>query len=275
MKNVMTAFKEYKEFQKKRPWDVNTMLFPTSYITPPHYAETIEILLCCDVAGTAHIGGNQYTLCGKQAFFIAPNVIHSMQYRQSSGQLTVVKIHPAGLMPFMNLQNILAEAHLEYSMIPCDIPEYDCLNDLATQLRSLSAGTPDALCAILSVFRILQQYSISTGEDHTRIPAYDDTLREIIFWTEQNFMKKITLDEIAAMFGYNKHYFCNKFKAATGETYLQYLNHLRIFHACKLLKNGHALNDICEKCGFENMSYFIQLFKKIVGTTPKQYALRS
>ena len=72
---------------------------------------------------------------------------------------------------------------------------------------------------------------------------------------------------------YNKHYFCNKFKTATGETYLQYLNNLRVFHACKMLKKGHALTEICEKCGFENMSYFIQLFKKIVGTTPKQYAL--
>ena len=49
----------------------------------------------------------------------------------------------------------------------------------------------------------------------------------------------------------------------------------KIYHACKLLKRGHSLQAVCEDCGFENMSYFIQLFKKIVGITPKQYMLES
>lgn len=273
MKKVMTAFKEYKEFQKKRPWDVNTMYFPSSIITPPHYAETIEMLLCCNIKGTAYIGGNQYELEGKQAFFIAPNVIHSMQYLQSDGHVTVIKFHPDGLLPLINLQNILAEADMDFGTLSCYLPEYNRLLAPVEQLRTSNSGTVDTIYAILSIFQILQQYSTTSETIQPHIPTYDDSLREIISWTEQHFTEKISLEEIAAKVGYNKHYFCNKFKAATGETYLQYLNNLRIFHACKLLKKGQTLNEICDKCGFENMSYFIQLFKKIVGTTPKQYAL--
>jgi AraC-like DNA-binding protein len=273
MKNVMTAFKEYKEFKKRRPWDVNTLRFPSGSTTPPHYAETIEILLCCDIKGTAYIGGNRYELEGKQAFFIAPNVIHSIQYLQSEGHVIVVKLHPDGLLPLINLQNILAESDMDFGVLSCHLPEYDRLVVLAEQLRTSSSGTPNTLCVILSIFEILQQYSSTSEAMQPHIPTYDDPLREIISWTEQHFAEKISLEEVASMVGYNKHYFCNKFKAATGETYLQYLNNLRVFHACKMLKKGHALTEICEKCGFENMSYFIQLFKKIVGTTPKQYAL--
>ena len=273
MKNVMTAFKEYKEFKKKRPWDVNTMRFPSGSITPPHYAETIEILLCCNIKGTAYIGGNRYDLEGKQVFFIAPNVIHSMQYLQSDGHVTVIKLHPDGLLPLINLQNILAEADMDFGTLSCYLPEYEQLSVLAEQLRASTSGTVDTLCTILAIFQVLQQYSTTDGTIQPHIPTYDDSLREIISWTEQHFAEKISLEEIAAKVGYNKHYFCNKFKAATGETYLQYLNNLRVFNACKMLKKGYALNEICEKCGFENMSYFIQLFKKIVGTTPKQYAL--
>lgn len=273
MKNVMTAFKEYKEFQKKRPWDVNTLHFSSGSITPPHYAETIEILLCCNIKGTAYIGGNRYELGGKQAFFIAPNVIHSIQYLQNDGHVIVVKLHPDGLLHLLNLQNILAESGLDFSGLSCYLPEYDRLLFQAEQLRGATSGTADTICAILSIFQILIQGSVAAGTLEPHIPAYDDTLREIISWTEEHFTEKISLEEVAEKVGYNKHYFCNKFKAATGETYLQYLNNLRIFHACKLLKRGYSLNDICDKCGFENMSYFIQLFKKIVGTTPKQYAL--
>lgn len=273
MKNVMTAFKEYKEFKKRRPWDVNTLRFPSGFITPPHYAETIEILLCRNIKGTAYIGGNRYELEGTQAFFIAPNVIHSIQYLQSEGNVTVIKLHPDGLLPLINLQNILAETDMDFSTLSCYVPEYERLSVLAEQLRLSTSSTVDTLCAILSIFKILQQYSTSDENMHLHVPAYDDSLREIIAWTEQHFAEKISLEEIAAKVGYNKHYFCNKFKAATGETYLQYLNNLRVFHACKMLKKGYSLNEICDRCGFENMSYFIQLFKKIVGTTPKQYAL--
>lgn len=273
MKKIMTAFKEYKEFQQKRPWDVNTMYFPSASITPPHYAETIEILLCCNLKGTAYIGGNRYELEGLQAFFIAPDVIHSMQYLQSDGHVTVVKLHPEGLLPLINLRNILAEADMDFSSLSCYLPEYERLSALAKQLRSSTSGTADTLCAILAIFQILQQYSTAAGIIQPRVPAHDDSLREIISWTEQHFTEKISLDEIASKVGYNKYYFCTKFKAATGETYIQYLNSLRVFHACKLLKKGQPLNEICETCGFENMSYFIQLFKKIVGATPKQYSL--
>lgn len=273
MKKVLFAFKEYKEFQKNRPWDVNTMYLPSDIITPPHYAETIEILLCCNIKGTAYIGGNCYDLEGKKAFFIAPNVIHSMQYLKNDGYVIVVKLHPDGLLPLINLQNILAEADMDFSSLSCYLPEYDSLLDSVEKLRASKHGTPDTICAILSIFQIWQQYSSPTEAMQPHIPAYDESLREIISWTEQHFAEKISLEEVASMVGYNKHYFCNKFKTATGETYLQYLNNLRIFHACKLLKKGLSLNEICDQCGFENMSYFIQLFKKIVGMTPKQYAL--
>lgn len=270
MKKVITAFKEYKEFQENRPWDVNTMHFPSDIITPPHYAETIEILLCCNIKGTAYIGGNRFDLYGKQVFFIAPNIIHSMEYKKNQGTLLVVKLQPPNLMPFINLQNILATNNMDFSSIPCYLSVYDELLLLVEQLSNSSLITISVLHIILSIFDIFLEYS-SKNQFEIHRPSIDSSLCEIISWTEQHFTEKISLDEIAQRMGYNKNYFCSKFKHATGETYIQYLNNLRIFHACNLLKNGTSISSVCEACGFENISYFIQLFKKIVGTTPKKY----
>ena len=38
------------------------------------------------------------------------------------------------------------------------------------------------------------------------------------------------------------------------------------------LKKGYSVSQTCDACGFEDLSYFVQLFKKITGTTPKKYA---
>lgn len=273
MKKIMTVFKEHKEFHKNRPWDVNDMHFPSDVITPPHYADTIEILVCRDIKGTAFIGGNRFDLSGRKTFFIAPNVIHSMQYKKNEGVLTIVKLQLDGLTSMVNLPNILARQNIDFATFPCCISEYDQMITLANQLRDVSAETIYSLMSILSIFQLMITHSEAKDNLYPQLPMQDEALREVISWTEAHFTEKISLDEIASKIGYNKNYFCNKFKAATGETYLQYLNNLRIYHACKLLKRGNSLQEVCENCGFEDMSYFIQLFKKIVGTTPKQYIL--
>ena len=132
----------------------------------------------------------------------------------------------------------------------------------------LNGEISDVIPAIIRLFSIL----ISHSDDyrHFSFPQSNDMLA-IISWTEENFSKKITLEEVAKQVGYSKHYLCRKFKNETGTTYLSYLNFLRISNACKFLKAGQPIPVVSENCGFEDISYFTQLFKKIVGVTPKKY----
>ena len=83
----MTAFKEHKIFKQNRPWDVNKMIFPTKITAPPHYADTIEVLLCCDLVGDIYIGGNKFELCGKQIFYIPPRIVHSVFTKKTMAML--------------------------------------------------------------------------------------------------------------------------------------------------------------------------------------------
>ena len=94
----------------------------------------------------------------------------------------------------------------------------------------------------------------------------------MIRWTNENFARKITIDEVASMTGYSKYHFCSRFKSLTGMTYLNYLNSVRVRRACLLLQQGESVQAVCRATGFENVSYFIQMFKKIRHVTPHQYA---
>ena len=268
MKNLFTAFVEHKEFKKSRPWTVVRQKYDSAVISTPHYAETVEILVCDSIVGSAYIGGERFDMSGKKVFYIAPQTIHSFEYQKSEGSLLVIKLHLEMLKEFINVPNIFAQ----YGLTPSDPmalqDDYDAFFDSAARLDS--GDVAEALLGISTITKLLCENSIKKSPDPQR--TSDGSINEIIEWTEKNYGEKISLESVSKKFGYTRNYFCEMFKKSTGNTYITYLNSLRISNACAMLRVGVSVKDACERCGFETDSYFIKLFKSTVGTTPKQYS---
>ncbi|MEO9003498.1 MAG: AraC family transcriptional regulator, partial [Ginsengibacter sp.] len=88
----------------------------------------------------------------------------------------------------------------------------------------------------------------------------------------QNFTDVITLPQIAAVANLTPPAFCNFFKKKTQKSFSEFLNELRIGHACKLLQNLElSIADVCFKSGYQNMTNFNSFFKRITSKTPSQY----
>ena len=69
-------------------------------------------------------------------------------------------------------------------------------------------------------------------------------------------------------------YFSRRFKEITGQTPFEYLLAYRVEVACEMLLEGSEnVTEICYKCGFNDLSYFINVFKKHMGISPKSYAM--
>ena len=97
-------------------------------------------------------------------------------------------------------------------------------------------------------------------------------LKTVLQFIRQNFDKEITLDAMADAVGFSTKYFCNFFKNMTGKTPVGYLNMYRIEKACKkLLTTDMPITQIAYTCGFNDLSYFIKIFKQIKNCTPKQF----
>lgn len=91
-------------------------------------------------------------------------------------------------------------------------------------------------------------------------------------WMETNFSNKISIDEIAEQAGISHRHFKRRFKKATNETPLVYLQHLRIEKAKQLLENSlETINEITWKVGYEDINSFRRLFKKNTGMSPKEF----
>lgn len=101
---------------------------------------------------------------------------------------------------------------------------------------------------------------------------YNEQVEQIIKYINQNITDDITIEYLANHFFLSKSYICRIFKSATGTTINKYLSARRISMAKSMLSDGLNVNDVCEKCGFNDYSNFLKTFKKAVGISPKKYS---
>lgn len=82
----------------------------------------------------------------------------------------------------------------------------------------------------------------------------------------------ISLEGVAETFHVNTTVVRQAVIKYTGKTYKDYIIFLRIEYAKRLLREQNlTIAEICQKVGYANISYFIRLFREIVGVTPAKY----
>jgi transcriptional regulator GlxA family with amidase domain len=103
----------------------------------------------------------------------------------------------------------------------------------------------------------------------------DDAIRKAQGWLEAHYADPVTIDEVASVAGLGTRTFKRRFKEATGETPISYLQHLRIEAAKHLLESSREQTArIIWSVGYEDASSFRRLFKRTAGCTMEQYRKR-
>ncbi len=96
--------------------------------------------------------------------------------------------------------------------------------------------------------------------------------KEVIYYLQSSYNKKITIEKLADVFHTNRTTLFNDFKSYTGQSVNQYLIELRITMASAMLRDTQlSVDEICERTGFSDISYFSKVFKKKISFTPSEY----
>lgn len=113
----------------------------------------------------------------------------------------------------------------------------------------------------------------SPGYTNTYNVANSERINLVMNFLMEHYNREIPLDEIAGLVNLNKSSFCRYFRSRTHKTCSQFLNEIRIAHACKLLLNKNMnIAEIGYEIGYNNISHFNRQFKLITGTTARAYA---
>ncbi len=89
---------------------------------------------------------------------------------------------------------------------------------------------------------------------------------------EQNHSEDLSLGAVAKAVNSSTFYFCKMFKKATGINFTEYVSRVRIEKAKNLLLNPNLrVSEIAYEVGFQSLTHFNRVFKKIVGQSPTEY----
>lgn len=133
---------------------------------------------------------------------------------------------------------------------------------------------------IVGLFEILSILSESKDISYVNNEVYNpindqiksDKISDVFDYIKDNFKQDISLIEIAKIAHLTPTSFCRMFKTKTKKSFVEYLNEIRVSNACKLLlETEMGISEIAYTCGYKTASNFNQLFKKLTGTTPKEY----
>jgi AraC-like DNA-binding protein len=148
---------------------------------------------------------------------------------------------------------------------------------LADQLYNLTNTA--GLERILSLLSILNELSngISrplTTENYHGIMTkqFETRVNKVCAHLQNHFQEQISLKRVADLVFMSESNFCKFFKKATGTTFSDYLNDLRITEACHLLLSTEdTVGKIAHDSGFESLSYFNRVFLKKKKLTPSVF----
>lgn len=103
----------------------------------------------------------------------------------------------------------------------------------------------------------------------------DAQIQEAQEWLFDNFAEEVRVEELAAHVSMSSRNFTRRFKAATGETPISYLQRLRVNAARHLLENDlKTVREVSRSVGYEDLSFFRELFKRRTGMAPREYRER-
>jgi len=91
-------------------------------------------------------------------------------------------------------------------------------------------------------------------------------------WLHENFHRTFPLDAPARRVGMSLRNFVRRFKEATGDSPLAYLQKLRVAAAKRLLENDHrSMQEISDAVGYQDVAFFRSLFQRHTGVSPSAY----
>lgn len=100
----------------------------------------------------------------------------------------------------------------------------------------------------------------------------DELVSAILLFIEENYHEKVTLDRLETELNYSKSVIQQRFKKAMNMTFNDYLNRYRIQQSLEFIKQGYKVYEVAVMCGYSEYKYYSKVFKKYIGSSPKEIA---
>ncbi len=137
--------------------------------------------------------------------------------------------------------------------------------------RVVSSKQHDSVVKLLTIFaQHLSMLSNQVLVQHEN--AEPPVIRRAKEYIQEHQAEEISLGQVAKAVNTSTFYFCKMFKKMTGINFTDYLSRVRIEKSKNLLLNPNLrVSEIAFEVGFQSLTHFNRVFKKVLGQTPTEY----
>lgn len=172
------------------------------------------------------------------------------------GELDMMK-HLCQLMPHLKLSNSNPETYDNHARL-MDVLQEESQRPLYERME------------VQGILQILLSRFLRHA--HQQLPFHDNRIRHALTFIHQNINKKIYLEALATETCVSKDHLIRIFKKATGETPANYITRKKLERAELLLTTTIIpVKNIATELGYDDISYFIRIFRKHSNMSPQEY----
>lgn len=243
-----------------------------------HYHPEYELTLITKGTGKRLVGDCYESFEAGDLVLLGPDLPHtwsSDKIKKKNVSAVVIQFSEDFIQNFLNLHEfekisaLLSASHRGLffpgsGMLQQEIeslPEQsgmEKITALLNVLQSLTSQESKKLCS--------EYFNAIKGEETEK------RINKVCQYIQKNAAKNITLEQTAALIHLSRSAFSKFFKRATGKTFSDYVNDIRIGNACYLLtESDKAINEIAFETGFESLTYFNRVFLKKKNVTPRDF----
>ncbi len=253
-----------------------------------HFHKELELIYFIKSTGTRYVGNSIGNFEPGELYLIGNNVPHLFrnhreyyadQMEDEAVNLVVVKFERnflgndfLELTEAKKLQLLFQKADrgIKFSQAATYLVHNQILGLVGNQ--GLSSVVD--LLKILDILSVGENYTLLCAEviTNTYNKNEKDRMAKVISYLTENFDNKIELEQVASVASMTPNAFCRYFKKRTHKSFTQYLNEIRLRHACKLLIEGEMqIATVCYHSGFNTLTNFNRQFKALMKSTPTEY----
>lgn len=250
----------------------------TKRFIPKHWHRSAELLFCTEgKLNVWMVDDTKYELCAGDFIFINSNTIHATQ-SPVENNVIVLQI-PGDFLQFFSDEPSLV---INCNTLTASSEKEDALQTIRDILFQMYSHH-----AIQETGYYLKIYALLFELGYTLVRYFKMDMKTSILIQSQKYMDRLalicgyikdhsrealTLNEVAAQFGYTPQYLARFFKKYANTTFLGYLNDVRLDAAYKaLVTTDYPILQIAEEYGFASAKAFNKTFKDTYHMTPNTF----
>lgn len=232
-----------------------------------HFHNEVSIGLIEKGSTKTEISGNTYELYENTFLIIPSNIPHKCNpYDYKSWRFRMLYIRNEWFKSAFNIQG----EKIKFDYIKIGQTMFSDIIQLTDNIEGQRISIENETKLVDYISILIKNDKLTLGEEVCENIKLKK-INEIKLYINENYLKNITLDDLAKVAQVSKYYLIRKFNECYGLSPHQYITNLRINYSKKLLKKNKKIADIAIDSGFYDQSHFIKCFKEYTGVTPMNY----